>query len=65
MIYRVGGTIKAKKPHACGANEWKVMRTGADVKLKCAGCGRLIFLSADEVAKMTASYDDGESDGGN
>ena len=24
-----------RKPHACGANLWRIVRTGADVKLKC------------------------------
>jgi len=32
-----------------------------DVKLKCDKCGRTIFLSPDETAKMTVSYSDGET----
>ncbi len=62
MIYRVGGKIKSKKPHACGGNTWEITRTGADIKLKCDKCGRAIFLSVDETAKMTAEYIQGESD---
>lgn len=64
MIYSVGGKIIAKKPHACGGNAWTVVRTGADVKLKCDKCGRTIFLSPDETAKMTVSYSDGETKNG-
>ncbi len=64
MIYRVGGKIISKKPHACGGREWLVTRTGADVKLKCAKCGRIIFLSVDETAKMSAAYSDGEENDG-
>ena len=56
MIYEVGGIITAKKPHACGGNEWKVLRTGADVKLKCLKCGRVVFVSVDEANKMTKKY---------
>ena len=63
MIYRVGGTIKAKKPHACGANEWKVMRTGADVKLKCLKCGHSVFMSKDAVRKMAKEIKDNPNDG--
>lgn len=59
MIYCVGGKIISKKPHACGGNSWTVVRTGADVKIKCDKCGRTVFLSVDETAKMTASYTDG------
>lgn len=61
MIYRVGAIIKSKKPHACGGNAWVITRTGADIKLKCVKCGRSIFRSVDETAKMTAEYIQGES----
>ncbi len=64
MIYRVGGKIISKKPHACGGKEWLITRTGADVKLKCVKCGRIIFLSVDETAKMSATYSDGEENDG-
>ncbi len=42
--FTVGQSVKLRKPHACGANEWVITRTGADVKLKCASCGRTVML---------------------
>ncbi len=66
MVLKVGDRIKAKKPHACGGKEWEVMRTGADVKLKCATCGRTVFLSVPDAEKMIAvryPADKGETDG--
>ncbi len=56
MKYREGGKITSKKTHACGGNEWLVMRTGADVKIKCVKCGRTLFLSVDETDKITKKY---------
>ena len=56
MKFTVGDTIKSKKPHACGGKEWEIVRTGADVKLKCLKCGRIIFVSVPEAEKMTAVY---------
>ena len=56
MQYGVGDKIISKKNHACGSNEWVVARTGADVKLKCVKCGRAVFLSVDEVKKITKQY---------
>ena len=56
MKYNVGGKIISKKNHACGANGWLVVRTGADIKLKCAKCGRAMFFSVDEVDKITKQY---------
>lgn len=56
MTYLVGDKIVSKKTHACGGSEWEVTRVGADVKLKCTKCGRAIFLSIDEVKKITKTY---------
>lgn len=56
MEYKVGGEILSKKPHACGGNVWKIARVGADIKVKCCKCGRFLFLSVDEVKKMTKTY---------
>ena len=64
MQYSVGDKIISKKNHACGANEWVVARTGADVKLKCAKCGRSVFLSIDQVDRVKKQHikvSDGEN----
>ena len=43
MDIRVGDTLKMKKSHPCGSAEWEVLRIGADLKLRCLGCGRLVM----------------------
>lgn len=55
MQYIIGDKIISKKSHACGGNEWEIVRIGADVKLKCTKCGRAVFMSVDEVKKITKS----------
>ena len=40
-----------KKPHACGENLWEIVRVGADVKLKCTACGRVVMLDRLEFLK--------------
>ncbi|MBO6060862.1 MAG: DUF951 domain-containing protein [Clostridia bacterium] len=42
--FGLGDRVIMRKPHACGCSEWEIVRTGADVKIKCAGCGRLVML---------------------
>lgn len=42
--FTVGDHVIMRKPHACGSSEWEITRTGADVKLKCSGCGRIVML---------------------
>lgn len=43
-----GDKIQMRKPHACGANEWQITRTGADIKIKCLGCGRVVMLARQD-----------------
>ncbi len=40
-----GQIVALKKEHPCGENRWEVVRVGADIGLKCCGCGRKIMLS--------------------
>ncbi len=42
--YEVGSKVIMKKAHPCGINEWEITRLGADIKIKCLGCGRSIML---------------------
>lgn len=39
MDIKVGDMLRMKKPHPCGSDMMKVLRIGADFKLKCEGCG--------------------------
>ena len=47
---QVGNIIELKKKHPCGSYEWEILRTGADFKLKCRGCGHMIG-AADSCGK--------------
>ena len=40
-----------RKPHPCGSNEFTVTRTGADIRIKCAGCGREVMLDRVRLEK--------------
>lgn len=41
----LGNVVEMKKGHPCGANEWEIIRLGADVKIKCVNCGRVVMIS--------------------
>ena len=49
--FSLGDRVILKKPHACGENLWEIVRVGADVKLKCSGCERVIMLDRLEFLK--------------
>lgn len=51
--YEVGDIIQMKKKHPCGSYEWEILRTGADFRLKCVGCGHQIMISRKLVEKNT------------
>lgn len=40
MEIHLEDVVELRKPHACGANQWRVYRVGADVGLQCLHCGR-------------------------
>ncbi|MBN1151945.1 MAG: DUF951 domain-containing protein [Dehalococcoidia bacterium] len=47
-MVRPGDLVTLRKPHPCGSREWEVTRIGADIGLKCTGCGRAILLPRHE-----------------
>jgi len=53
LNYEVNDTVKLKKKHPCGSEEWEIMRVGADFRLKCLGCGHQIMVPRKLVEKNT------------
>ena len=49
--FALNDRVILKKPHACGENLWEIVRGGADVKLQCVACGRIIMLDRLEFLK--------------
>ncbi|HKT37305.1 MAG TPA: DUF951 domain-containing protein [Ktedonobacterales bacterium] len=43
--------VRLRKPHPCGSSDWRVVRLGADIGLKCEGCGRRVLLPRSEVER--------------
>lgn len=49
--YKLNDQVIMKKPHACGTNLWRIVRTGVDIKIKCINCGREVMLDRLEFNK--------------
>ena len=63
--FRLGDGVVMKKPHACGANAWTIIRVGADVKIKCRQCGRIVMMARADFVKMAKRLlpaEDGQKD---
>lgn len=52
--FECGDVVQTRKFHPCGSNQWTIIRTGADVKIKCLGCGRIVMLDRAEFVKRAA-----------
>lgn len=50
-MYKLDEIIETKKTHVCGSKTWKILRVGADIKLECCGCKRIIMLASYELDK--------------
>lgn len=46
--FAVGDVIETKKKHPCGGSRWEIIRTGADFKIRCQNCGRIVMLSYED-----------------
>ncbi|MRG87964.1 DUF951 domain-containing protein [Salinibacillus xinjiangensis] len=36
--------VEMKKPHPCGTNQWKIIRMGMDIRIKCEGCQHSVLI---------------------
>lgn len=50
-VFYVGDIVQMKKQHPCGSFEWEVIRVGADVKIKCTKCSRIVMLPRSKFEK--------------
>ncbi len=51
MLLTLGDVVQMKKKHPCGSDKWVIIRTGADIKIRCQGCERIVMLDRPEFEK--------------
>lgn len=52
----VGDVLELRKPHPCGSHTWTVTGLGADIRLKCVGCGRRVLLPRRTLEKRVKRF---------
>ena len=50
-MFQLGDVITTKKKHVCGNDKWKIIRVGADIKMECINCNRVVLISRVELEK--------------
>lgn len=48
--------VRLRKPHPCGGHDWQIVRLGADIRLKCLTCGRLVLLERRELERRLKAF---------
>lgn len=48
--------VRLRKPHPCGSYEWTVVRLGADIGLRCHGCGHKVLLPRRTLEKRLKTF---------
>ena len=51
MDIQLGDVLTMKKTHPCGVKRWLVLRTGADFRLRCLGCGHEVMVQRGKIEK--------------
>ena len=51
MDVRVGDVLVMKKNHPCGANEFEVLRSGMEFRLRCRGCAHEVMVPRRKAEK--------------
>ena len=55
MDIQLGDILVMKKAHPCGEKRWLVLRTGADLRLKCMLCGHEVMTPRFKAEKNIRS----------
>ncbi|MBR2700822.1 MAG: DUF951 domain-containing protein [Erysipelotrichaceae bacterium] len=49
MEYKLNDIIEMKKEHPCHkSKQWRIIRMGADIRIKCLGCGNSVLMPRSE-----------------
>lgn len=49
--FGLNDVVEMKKQHPCGENQWKVIRMGMDIRIKCLGCNHSVMIPRREFTR--------------
>jgi hypothetical protein len=56
MEIKLGDVVRLRKKHPCGGDEWEVVRLGADIRIKCLKCQRLVLLERSVFERRVKTF---------
>jgi hypothetical protein len=52
----LGDVVRLRRAHPCGADTWTVDRLGADIGLRCSGCGRHVLIERAHLERRLVGF---------
>ena len=52
----LGDVVRLRRAHPCGSSEWQIDRLGADIGLRCQGCGRHVLLERRQLESRLTGF---------
>ncbi len=49
--FELNDIVETIKTHPCGSNKWEIIRMGADIKIRCTGCDRIVMIPRSKFEK--------------
>lgn len=56
VAFRIDDVVTLRKPHPCGSFQWRVVRLGADIGLRCLTCDRRILIARSELERRLKGF---------
>lgn len=56
MDIRLDDVVRLRKPHPCGSYEWRVVRLGADIGIKCVKCHHRVLMPRSTLERRVKAF---------
>ncbi len=56
MEIRLDDVVRLKKKHPCGGYEWRVVRLGADIGIRCLKCQHRVLVNRSTFERRVTSF---------
>jgi hypothetical protein len=53
---RLGDVVRLRKKHPCGSYEWRVVRLGADIGIRCQKCNHRVLMERRQFEKRLKAF---------
>lgn len=54
--FRLEDVVRLRKPHPCGGYEWRIVRLGADIGLRCLTCQHRVLLPRSVLERRLKAF---------